>query len=264
MKRSLFAVFTTLAMTGSVAACSASQSADCPPGQYYDDASGSCFAGGGQCPPGQMWNGQGCVVAGGSQCPPGQMWNGQYCAPTTGGACPAGQAWNGQACVPQPVACPAGQSWNGQACVAVGGGLLSAPCTPAQALDPSTNVIATQALTPLAMQQAPGATAVGAPASGNFQPGQCIEVQVTLNPGKCYTAVAMGSPGEEVDVQLAPAIPPPLPSVPFAQDNQTGSTAVMGGNGSCFKWAAPIPTPAKLVLRVPSGQGMAAAQLFEK
>jgi hypothetical protein len=114
------------------------------------------------------------------------------------------------------------------------------------------------------MQQAPGATAVGAPLTGNFQAGQCVEVQVTLNPGKCYTAVGFGSPGEDVHLELAAALPSAFPIPPFAQDNTTGSTAVLGGGGNCVKWPGPVPMPVKLVLRVASGQGMAAAQLYEK
>jgi len=118
--------------------------------------------------------------------------------------------------------------------------------------------------TPIAMQQAPGATPVGSAIAGNFQAGQCLEVQVMLNPGKCYTAIGLGLPNEEVDVQLAPNVPAGVPAPAFAEDQTTGPNAVLGGGQNCFKWAAPVPMPAKLILRVSNGQGIAAAQLYER
>lgn len=238
----------------SLTGCPSSDTYECPAGQYYDSNVGQCTMGGGfsQCPQGTVMGPQGCTAQQQQQCPPGQVFNGQMCV--QGGATQQ---------------CPAGQSWNGQACVAAGGGLggmfgAPAACTPAQPLDAASAAAVSQGLPLLGQQQAPGAKPVGGALSGNFQAGQCLEMQVTLNPGKCYTAVGVGAQGQEVDIHLVPGLPSPIPLPPLAQDNTTGSMAVLGGGGNCFKNPSPFPGPAKMVLRVPSGQGMAAAQLYEK
>lgn len=211
----------------------------CMQGQMYDEASGQCMA---------------------SQpmCPQGTMWNGMQCAPMGGGgaACPAGQQWNGQACVP---AAGGGGVGTGSGIP----GLTGGSCPPAQALDAMAGMAATQGLNLLAQQNAPGAKAVGSPIAGNFQAGQCLEVQVTLNPGKCYTAIATGAGPSEVDVELQLPLPPPGNQT-IAQDNTSGPMAVLGKSPDCFKNPSPFAAPMKLVLKVPAGQGMAAAQLYEK
>jgi len=145
------------------------------------------------------------------------------------------------------------------------GGMMGATsCAPAQPLDPMAAPLATQGLSLLAQQNVePGATPVGSALAGNFQAGQCLEKQVMLNPGKCYTAVAAGVGPTEVDVQLVTALPGPL-AQPVAQDQGTGPTAVLGGKPNCFRWAMPAGVPMKLVLKVTAGQGPAAVQLYEK
>ncbi len=218
-----------LSLTG----CPSENNVACPPGQFYDQNSGQCF---GQQP----------------SCPPGQTWNGMQCAAGVGTA----------------PTCPAGQTWNGSACVAgAGGGFPANPfgiggsCPPAQPADAMTASAAGPGLSLLAQQYAPGATAVGGVAAGNFQTGQCVEVAVTLNPGKCYTAIGTGAGPTEVDVMLTPGIPM---APPIAQDNTSGTMAVLGGTPNCFRNPSPFPVPAKLVLKVSAGQGNAAAQLYEK
>lgn len=238
---SLLAVVT--AFGGVTAACTGTQTPQCAPGQFYDENLQQC-SGGATCPPGSVWNGQACTAQV-QQCPAGQAWNGSMCVASTGQQCPAGQSWNGAQCV----------------AVGIGGG---SGCTPAQALDPVSGAAATQALTLLAQQKAPGMSSTpGGALSGNFQAGQCLEAQVTLNPGKCYTAVATGIGPSEVNIELAPALPGPL-SQAIAQDQTNGPMAVLGESPNCFRWAAPIPVPMKLILKVPAGAGPTAVQLFEK
>ncbi len=214
----------------------------CMQGQMFDEATGQCMAMQPQCPQGSAWNGMQCAPMGG--------------VGTGGGACPAGQMWNGSACVPA-----------GGGTTAAGGGLPGglggASCTPAQALDPMAATAATQGLNLLAQQNAPGAKAVGGALAGNFQPGQCMEQQVMLQPGKCYTVIGTGAGPSEVDVQFQLPLPPPANQV-IAQDNGSGPMAVLGKSPDCFKNPSPLPAPMKLVLTVKAGQGMAAAQLYEK
>lgn len=220
----------------SAAGCGGSDTySSCPPGQSYDPQTGQCFSQQMMCPPGTQPGPQGCMQVGMQQ-----------------GGCPPGQVWNGTMCAPQQ------QQTN------PGGMFGATACTPAQPADPNSAMFASQGLAPLGQQHAPGGRPVGNALVGNFQPGQCLEVQVTMNPGRCYTAVGLGAQGQEVDLQIVPAIPGGFPAPPAAADQSSGSMAVLGSGNTCFKWFAPVPGPMKFVLRVPSGQGMAAAQLYEK
>jgi hypothetical protein len=183
--------------------------------------------------------------------------------------CPAGQTWNPQmnmCAAAAPPTCPAGQTWNAQtnSCVAAGPPIpAGSTCAPAQALDPAAAAMVTQGLSVLGQQNAPpGAKASGTALAGNFQAGQCLEQQIMLNAGKCYTVVATGAGPTEIDVQFVAALGPL--SQPIAQDNTTGAMAVLGKNPDCFKNPFPVAGPVKLVLKVVAGQGMAAAQVFEK
>jgi hypothetical protein len=125
----------------------------------------------------------------------------------------------------------------------------------------------TAALLPLAAQKAmPGAKPLGSPLAAQLQQGQCIETVVSMSPGKCYSVVASGLPGiQNVDLALVPISPiPGVPQVVAASDGSVGPTAVLGESPNCFKWALPLAGTMKLILSAPSGQGIAAAQVFEK
>jgi hypothetical protein len=168
--------------------------------------------------------------AGAQQCPPGQTWNGTMCV--AGQQCPAGQTWNGQQCVAQ---CPAGQNWNGQQCVpaqpATGGA-----CN-AQRLDASAAAPAAAMLPTLAQAQVPpGAKPVGQAIAGQFQQGQCLQSQLQLQPGKCYTVVGAGGPGvTELDIEFVPMSPiPNVTPPPVAQDQGSGPNATLGPKPDCF------------------------------
>ncbi len=247
----------SLALVGAAVLTGCPAENRCPQGQVWNGQ--YCVGQAPQCPPGQMWNGQFCAPAG-PQCPPGQSWNGQACV---GGApqCPPGQSWNGQACVGAPPQCPPGQTWNGQACV---GG--APPPPPPQGCGQATTTDASVAqpmIAPLVAQHVPaGARAVGPAIYGNFSPGQCMEMQVQLQPGRCYTVVGAGGPGvQNLDVKFVPPIPN---APPVAEDQTQGSQAVLGGKPNCFQGAPFMPTPMNLVVRVTAGQGPVGVQLYEK
>jgi hypothetical protein len=107
---------------------------------------------------------------------------------------------------------------------------------------------------------------VGVPLAAQFQAGQCVEVMVNMNPGKCYSVVGAGPPTvQNLDLSfVAAATLPGLPQVVAASDSSVGPTAVLGEAPNCFKWALPVAGTMKLIVRVSSGQGVAAAQVFEK
>jgi hypothetical protein len=126
--------------------------------------------------------------------------------------------------------------------------------------------LVTGALAPLGQKAMPGAKPLGPAVAAQFQQGQCLETLITLSPGKCYTVVASGLPtAQNVDVQLVPNLPVPgLPQVVAASDNSVGPTAVLGEAPNCFKWALQATGTMKLIVSVPAGQGLVAAQVFEK
>jgi hypothetical protein len=188
---------------------------------------------------------------------------------------------------PPPASCPAGQTWNGQQCVAgaaptatsttpppaTGTGTAPSPVPTAQPGPSATPLDATAAaavvklLDPLAKQHAPaGATATGGGSlAGNFNQGQSLETTIQMQPGVCYTVVGAAVPTvQNLDIQIAPVTPLPGMAAVLAQDQTTGPTAVTGGKPNCFKWAAPMAAPMRVILTVSAGQGMAAAQVYQK
>ncbi|HYO97366.1 MAG TPA: hypothetical protein VER33_22800 [Polyangiaceae bacterium] len=194
-----------------------------------------------------------------SQCPSGQYFDGQMCQ-TPGAA--AGQPQPAPtATTPAPTAGTPGAPGTPAVPIAT-----SAPGTPAQAMDATSLAAVTQLLTPLALQNAPGAKPIGTAIGGNFQAGQIVESQVQMTPGKCYTIVGAALPTvQNLDIELMPMMPVPgLASPVMAADQSQGPTAVVGAAPNCFKWALPVGGPMKVVLRVTAGQGMAGAQVYEK
>ncbi len=139
-------------------------------------------------------------------------------------------------------------------------GSQATPMAPAAAM--GADVI----LTGLAQQEAPGMQAEGTAFAGQFAEGQTLEQPINLNPGKCYTIVAASLGGvTELDVLIQGQLAPGLPAVTAAQDNTTGPTATLGGKAAgCWKNPSPFPVPAKIVLRVTKGNGMAAAKVYVK
>lgn len=190
-----------------------------------------------------------------SQCPPGQYFDGRFCqsmqqtGPTTAPPQQTAPAPTGPAPGPaMPVA-------------------TAAPGTPATPLDATAASAATQLLGALATQHAmAGAKPVGPALAGQFQQGQQLEAQVQMNPGKCYTVVGAGVPTiQNLDIQLVPAISlPGLPAAVAAADQTQGSTAIVGEKPNCFKWALPVGGTMKVIMTVSAGQGIAAAQVYEK
>ena len=108
----------------------------------------------------------------------------------------------------------------------------------------------------------PGAKPVGTMAVADFQQGQCLETTVTMSPGKCYSVIATAAPSvQDVDLTLATTVAPPHG---MAADSSVGPTAVIGAAPDCFEWALPTAGTMKVIVFVPAGQGVVAAQVFEK
>ena len=139
------------------------------------------------------------------------------------------------------------------------GGSSATPMAPAAAA--GADVI----LGGLATQEAPGAQPDGTAFAGQFTEGQTLEQPINLQAGKCYTIVAASLGGvQELDVMIQGQLAP-LPPTTLAQDNTTGPNATLGGKAAgCWKNPSPLPIPAKIVLRVTKGSGMAAAKVYVK
>jgi hypothetical protein len=111
-----------------------------------------------------------------------------------------------------------------------------------------------------------GAKPVGDAVVGNFAQGQTLEFPIQLQPNKCYTVVAAGLPPvAEVNVQLELTTVVPGMAPVLAVDQDRGAVAVLGKKSACYRWMfGVIPAPGKVVLQVPAGSGLVAAQAYEK
>ena len=175
------------------------------------------------------------------QMPAGQYPPGQYQQPTA--TAPV------QTAPPTTTAPPAGTG-------AAGG--QATPMAPAAAM------AADAILTGLAQQESAGQPE-GTAFAGQFAEGQTLEQPVNLQPGKCYTVLGASLGGvQELDIMIQGQLAP-LPPTTLAQDQSTGPTATLGGKAAgCWKNPSPIAIPAKIVLRVTKGSGMAAAKVYVK
>jgi len=196
----------------------------------------------------------------GTQCAPGQYFDGRACQSQTATAVPA----------PAATVAPGTPAAPGTAAPTAIPGLPVATASAgptATPLDPATAQVVTSLIGPLAASAAmPGAKAVGAAIAGNFTQGQSLDQTVQMNPGKCYTIVGVGVPTiQNLDIQLVPSITiPGLPAAVVASDSTVGANAIVGQQPNCYKWALPMGGTMKVVVTVSAGQGMAAAQVFEK
>jgi len=134
----------------------------------------------------------------------------------------------------------------------------------AQRIDPNVAGAATLPLMAFANQAAPGMQREGNVAAGNFSEGSVLEEAVNLQPGKCYTVLAVGAGPSEVDISLVATTPVPGMNPVLAQDSGTGQQASLGGNGNCYKWPWPMAGQAKYIVKATRGSGIIAAQLYVK
>jgi hypothetical protein len=133
----------------------------------------------------------------------------------------------------------------------------------ATAIPPFLAGAAQPILDTIAAQHLRGSKADGAAVAARFQAGQVYEQPFTLQPGRCYSAIAVGIGLSEVDVEFVMQ-QPPIPEYIAATDGDSGPQAVIGENGNCFKNPFPIAVPAKMRVRGTAGDGVAMAQLYAR
>ena len=133
-------------------------------------------------------------------------------------------------------------------------------------IDPAAGAVVQPIINTLAQQHTvAGAKPVGSVLVGNFQAGQTLEGQIQLQPQKCYTVVASALPPvTELNVQLVATTIIPNVSPVLATDSDTGTQAIIGKKPNCYRWPFPLAAPAKVILTVASGAGLAAVQVYEK
>lgn len=138
-----------------------------------------------------------------------------------------------------------------------------APAAPA---DPALVAAVTPMLSQLAATQTvAGSKALGAALVGNIGGTQTLEQQIVLQPNKCYSVVGVGMPPiSELNVQIVALTIIPGMAPVLATDQDTGASATLGKKPNCYKWALPLPASVKVVVSSAGGQGVAAAQVFEK
>lgn len=193
-----------------------------------------------------------------TQCAPGQYFDGRICQSQTGAAPTATPT------ATPTTAAPAGTVPSAIPGLPVATTTQGAAATP---LDPAAAQVVTTLIGPLAASSAPpGAKPVGAAIAGNFTQGQTLEQTVQMNPGKCYTIVGVAIPTiTDLNIQLVPSIAlPGLPAAVVASDSTVGPQAIVGQTPNCYKWALPIGGTMKVVVTAAAGQGIAAAQVYEK
>jgi hypothetical protein len=123
--------------------------------------------------------------------------------------------------------------------------------------------IAGPILRALAQKELGNAQEDGTAFAGSFQPGQILEQDVMLQPGRCYSVVALGVGITELDIELV-VHQPPAPEWVAATGAMTGPQEVLGAGQGCFKNPLPIGGPAKVRMRATGGTGMAVAQLYSR
>ena len=143
---------------------------------------------------------------------------------------------------------------------------VATSAAPVATTDPAVAAAITPMLTQVASTQTvAGSKPLGAAMIGNVGPGAPLESQIMLQPNKCYSVVAVGMPPiAELNVQLVAVTIVPGMAPVLAIDQDTGATAVLGKKPTCYKWALPLPVAVKVSVQSAGGQGVAAAQVFEK
>lgn len=116
-----------------------------------------------------------------------------------------------------------------------------------------------------AAREAPDMQLEGDLIAGRLGAGELVEQEIRLQPGRCYTLIAVGGEGiTELDAEIVRMNPVRGKGDTLAADAATGTTAVIGGGGSCYQYDGKSPTAARFVLRARAGRGVAVSQLYAR
>jgi len=176
--------------------------------------------------------------------------------------------------------------WLGLSCLGCGGGAVEPVESPATVVQVQSDRPATDAVVEegpelsesnepepstlierLAMEHCKGMEHPRQPVATFLAPDTANDQAITLEPGKCYTIIAVAPEGHEVDLtlQLSPnAMPAPMPAMVLAQGEKHENWSVLGSNGNCFKQVMPLALPATIGLRCSSPSGILLLLTCEK
>jgi hypothetical protein len=108
---------------------------------------------------------------------------------------------------------------------------------------------------------AKGMTADGAPNKGTVQEGSKLETVVTLQPGRCYSIVAVAAQGTMLDMDLLMA---PFFTVSAGKNTKSGNVALIGGSSNPLCPLALLPIPYRVDVTAKKGSGPVAVQVLSK
>ncbi len=118
----------------------------------------------------------------------------------------------------------------------------------------------------LAEEVAAGMQLEGDLIAGKLGPGQVLEQEFRLQPGRCYTLVAVGGDGiTDLGATFETIGPRRGQTTVLASDQEAGATAVVKGDGECYAVKVDAePTTVRFVLRVSAGDGVVVSQLYAR
>ena len=140
------------------------------------------------------------------------------------------------------------------------------PQGPVTSPDPVVQALMAVPVSQVAQTKAKGMTKEGELMAAQLQQGQSMEQLVLVQPGKCYTVVALGLPMiDDLGIILSPVIPiPGAPNLPMAQSVDSGAQVAMAPTPNCYKHVWPMPIQAKVIVTARSGSGQVGAQIYVK
>lgn len=116
-----------------------------------------------------------------------------------------------------------------------------------------------------AAREAPGMAPEGDLLASKLAAGEILEQEIRLQPGRCYTLIAVGGQGvDEVDAEISRLTPVRGKGEVLAADAGPGPVAVLGGGGACFHYREKTPLPARFVVRARAGAGVVVSQLYAR
>lgn len=108
---------------------------------------------------------------------------------------------------------------------------------------------------------AKGMTSDAPPTKGMVQEGSKLEVVVTLQPGRCYSIVAVSAQGTSLDMDLLMA---PFFTMSAGKNSKTGNVALIGGSSNPLCPLAILPIPYRLDVTAKKGSGQVVVQVLSK
>lgn len=117
-----------------------------------------------------------------------------------------------------------------------------------------------------AAADAPGMQIDGDLIAGTLKPGEIVEQEFKLQPGRCYTLIAVGGEGvEELDASFETIEPVRGKASALIADKLSGNVAVVGAGEACFaRKVEDAPLSVRWVLRVRGGSGVVVTQLYSR